>query len=253
MILYLAGSFPHLYNIKKERALMERIEKKHEYHRLTSFYYAKTCDTVLSLKGERMGIEPVMSEKGKGKTNQDFDNLKENTETRIKILVKKYDWIKDWRFIGNIAFKSGRRKTEMKKLADAGEEVSWGANILVTYINHKGKERKTCMIMRHKPKPYSHIDLQSWEKNPTMEDLKKQMKDTWIYLTSGGTVENPTAVALSKLGEYDERCLKPTPAKGKQHRFTLFFKKWIKFTLCGINIFGEDAEAVLLEKIRKEV
>ena len=252
MILYLAGSFPHLYSLKKEKELMEKIEKKHEYHRLTSFYYPQTCNTVLQLKGERMGIEPVLAEKkSKGKTGDDFEKLVKNSQIQIESLMKRYPWILSWRWAGDIAFKAGRRKTEIKKKADAGEEVSFGANMIVTYLDEKNKKRETQMLLRHKDKPFYSFNLKSWEAHPTKEDLQKQMKGIWIYLSSGGTIENPKAVVLTTLGEYPIACLKHAEAKGQKGRFSLSFSRWIKFTLRGLDIFGEDAESKLFEKIKR--
>lgn len=53
MILYLAGGFPSLNNIKEERKIFDNINQQgKEYHRLVSFYYPKTIETVLTLKKE---------------------------------------------------------------------------------------------------------------------------------------------------------------------------------------------------------
>jgi len=61
-ILFLAGSFPHLTSVKKERELMQSIEKRGKtYNRLVSFYYPKTIETVLTLKKERI------DDQGRGK------------------------------------------------------------------------------------------------------------------------------------------------------------------------------------------
>lgn len=251
MILYLAGSFPHLYSISKEKELMKSIEKKHEYHRLVSFFYPKTCDTVLTLRGERMGIEPVLSEKGKGKTAKDFEKTKANTLIIAERLKKRFDWILDFRWAGDITFKEGRRKTDVQAAAERGEEVSFGLNMVMTYLDEKKKKRETQIIMRHKDKPFYSINLKSWVKNPQRSDLVKQMKGVWILLSSGGTIEKPKAIVLTTLGEYKEECLVNAEAKGQAGRFALQFAKWAKFTLCSTNIFGEDAEAKLFEKIRK--
>jgi len=51
--LFLAGSFPHLTNLNNERKLKESIEAKGKtYNRLVSFFYLKTCATVLTLQEE---------------------------------------------------------------------------------------------------------------------------------------------------------------------------------------------------------
>lgn len=56
MILYLSGNFPQLADIKKERAMAERLvlDLKLDYHRLMTFYYKKHCRTILTVaKGLR--------------------------------------------------------------------------------------------------------------------------------------------------------------------------------------------------------
>lgn len=53
MKLYLAGSFPHLTNLKNERKLKESIESRGKtYNRLVSFFYPATIKTVLTLQEE---------------------------------------------------------------------------------------------------------------------------------------------------------------------------------------------------------
>jgi hypothetical protein len=251
MILYLAGSFPHLYSLNKEKDLMKKIEKKHEYHRLTSFFYPKTCNTILQIKGERIGMKPNLMETKKGKTNQDFEMTKEKSLKIAEILKAKHKWILDLRFTGDISFKSGRRKTEIKAAADRGEEVSFGLNMTMTYLDEKNKKRETQIIIRHKDKPFYNVYLKSYIPNPTKEDLIKQMVGIWIYLLAGGTVEKPKAIALTKLGEYPPECIADASAKGQRGRFVLHFNKWIKYTLLGNTIFGEDAEIELFNKLRK--
>ena len=55
MVLYLAGNFVTLTNLDKERALKDAIlTRGKEYHRLVSYFYPKTVDTVLTLKNEEL-------------------------------------------------------------------------------------------------------------------------------------------------------------------------------------------------------
>ncbi len=55
MILYLAGSFPLLTNLNKERAFKESIEARGKsYNRLVSQFYPKTVATVLALREEEI-------------------------------------------------------------------------------------------------------------------------------------------------------------------------------------------------------
>ena len=51
IILYIAGNFPLLNNPKREKHFKETlISKRRPYHRLVSFYYPKTCNTVIAIK-----------------------------------------------------------------------------------------------------------------------------------------------------------------------------------------------------------
>ena len=53
MVLYLAGNFPLLNDINKEREFMRSIHNRGKpYHRLVSYFYPRTCQTVLQLKRE---------------------------------------------------------------------------------------------------------------------------------------------------------------------------------------------------------
>lgn len=53
MILYWAGNFPQLSDIRKERAFTNRLIKEHgRCNRLISFYYLKEAETVLKIKKE---------------------------------------------------------------------------------------------------------------------------------------------------------------------------------------------------------
>jgi len=53
MVLFLAGNFPLLNDLDKERDFMNKIHAQGKgYHRLVSFYYPKTVETVLTLKKE---------------------------------------------------------------------------------------------------------------------------------------------------------------------------------------------------------
>lgn len=230
---------------------MKKIEKRSEYHRLTSFYYPQTCNTVLTLKGERMGIEPVLAEKKLGKTNKDFLQAKETSLIVAENLKKKHKWILDLRFAGDISFRSSRRKSEIKEAADRGEEVSFGLNMVMTYLDKKNKKKETQIIIRHKPKPFYNVYLKSYVENPTAPDLVKQMDGIWIYLLSGGTPDKPKAIALTRLGEYPPECIADASSKGHKNQFVLHFNKWIKYTLVGTTILGDDAEVELFEKIRR--
>ncbi len=70
IILYIAGNFPLLNNPKREKHFKEvLISKGRPYHRLVSFYYPKTCKTVLDIKkgdlnGEKERKDSTGSRKG---------------------------------------------------------------------------------------------------------------------------------------------------------------------------------------------
>jgi hypothetical protein len=258
MNLVLAGSFPHLYNVEKEKKLKALIEKGgYPYNRLASFYYPKTCDTLLKIKGEEMGIEPVMSEpkeKKRGRFDMDFEKAKKASLEASEALKKKFDWILDFRWAGDITFKPGRLKSGVKEQADKGEEVSFGLNMIMTYLDEKKKKKETQIVIRHKAKPFYEYTFKSYVPKPTKEDLVKQMEKIWILLESGGTPAKPKAVILTRLGEYPFECIKNAEGKKKGHagQFRIAFAKWAKYTLCdSVDIFGEDPIEALFLKIRK--
>jgi hypothetical protein len=58
MILYLAGNFPQLSHIRKERAFVENLHKAgFDYNRLVSFYYQKEAEVVLRIKSDSLRKE----------------------------------------------------------------------------------------------------------------------------------------------------------------------------------------------------
>lgn len=65
MNLYFAGNFPQLSDIEKERAFLRKIETAgFPYNRLVSFSFRKETNTVLSLRKERKGNDPVFEQDG---------------------------------------------------------------------------------------------------------------------------------------------------------------------------------------------
>ena len=225
---------------------MEGIQARgREYHRLVSFYYPKTVNTVIQLKKES-GME------GKFKIEQDFLRAKENTLKMGEALLKKYDWIKSFRWKGDISFKSNRSKKSVKKEADAGKEVSFGLDQVMTFIDVNGVERTADIIMRYKPTPFYDVYFKAMKENPTPNDLKEQMKDVWIYLASGGSPEAPKAIIVTRLGEYPIQCIKNAEGnKGHKGRFKVAFSKFIAWKPSNMkNLFGETTDSEF-EKIRK--
>lgn len=242
MKLFLAGNFPLLNDIDKERVFMNRIlDNGRDYNRLVSFFYPKTCETVLTLRKEM-----------KGKTQTDFELAREKSLQMAESLKKKFPWMKDFRFVGDSGFKPGRKKKAMKKLADEGEEVSFGLNMILTYENEKGETEETEVILRHKDKPFYDIHFKSFVDNPKINNLIAQWEDTWIILFSGGTIGDPKAVIVAKFGEYPAECFVDASHKGHPGRWKLSFAKWLKWVPCNmVDIFGNDPVKEQFEKIRK--
>ena len=225
---------------------MEKIQAQgREYHRLVSYFYPKTCETVLQLKKESLMGKTF-------KIEADFLRAKENTQRMGEALKKKYDWIKDFRWKGDISFKPNRSKKSMQTEADAGKEVSFGLDQVMTYIDLKGKEQQTDIIMRFKPTPFYDVYFKAMKENPTSDDLVAQMKDTWIYLASGGTSESPKAIIVTKLGEYPKACfVNAEGTHGHKGRFKIAFNKFIKWRPVTLKtIFGETVDTEF-EKMRK--
>jgi hypothetical protein len=212
-----------------------------------SFYYPKTVETVLTLKKESLMSE----EKKTFRIEEDFLKAKENTIKMGNALKEKFDWIKDFRWRGDISFKPNRSKKSVKQDSDAGKEVSFGLDQIMTYIDENGIEKWSPIIMRFKPTPFYDVYFKAMKENPTPADLIEQMKDVWIYLGSGGTPENPKAIILTKLGEYPIECIVNAEGnKGHKGRFKIAFNKWVKWNATNVpNIFGETSDK-LFDKIR---
>ena len=53
IVLFLAGNFPQLSKIEKEKAMSDHITSLgYEYHRLMTFFYIKDCRTILTVGKE---------------------------------------------------------------------------------------------------------------------------------------------------------------------------------------------------------
>lgn len=188
-----------------------------------------------------------------GKTEKDFLEAKNKTLAIADRLIRKYPWILSFRFKGDSDYHLFRKREDMRKIAEEGEEVSFGLNMIMTYLDEKNKERETEVVLRHKDKPFYNIHFKALADNPTKDDLIKQWKDTWIILFSGGTVETPKAVIVAKFGEYPLECFVNASHKGHPGRWKLEFTRFLKWIPFGIiDIFGNDPIKEQFEKIRKQ-
>jgi len=186
-----------------------------------------------------------------GVIEKDFLKAKEITERVTASLLKKYPWMKSFRFMGDISYRPSRRKEYIKAAVDRGEEVSFGLNMELTYLDLKGKKRTTEVIVKYKDHPFYDINFKTYTNNPTTDDLIRQFKDTWIILASGGTPEEPTAFLVTKLGEYPVQCFVDASSKGHRNRWKIAFHKYLKWKpVKQVSLFGETIAAEF-DKIRR--
>ena len=199
-----------------------------------------------------------MSDKKPFKIEEDFLKAKENAENMSKSLLEKFPWIKSFRFKGDSSFTPGRSKEKIKKKAEAGEEVSFGLNQEMIYIDLKGDEKRVDIIMKYKPKPFYSINLKAMSKNPTVEEFINQMKDTWVYLASGGSPENPKSVLITKIDWFPIQCFKLIVEKDSKFkstgRFRINFGKVISWkSVKSIDLFGKRTATEEIKKIRLDI
>ena len=189
-------------------------------------------------------------ERGKGIIEQDFLKAKEITFRVAEGLLRKYRWMKEFRFMGDIEYHPSRRKEGIKAAVDRGEEVSFGLNMELTYLDRNGHPLKTEVIIKYKDHPFYDVSFKSYVNNPSLKDLVEQFRDIWIILASGGDPEEPSAFIVTKLGEYPVQCFVDASAKGHRGRWKIAFNKYLKWKpVKGINLFGESI-AKEFEKIR---
>jgi hypothetical protein len=186
-----------------------------------------------------------------GQIETDFIKAKEITERITAALLKKYKWMKSFRFMGDIEFHPSRRKEGIKAAVDRGEEVSFGLNMELVYLDLNGKECNTEVIVKYKDHPFYDVHFKSYVPNPTPNDLVKQFEDTWIILASGGDPEEPTAFIVTRLGEYPIQCFVDASSKGHRGRWKIAFNKYLKWKpVKSVSLFGDTIENEF-EKIRR--
>lgn len=193
----------------------------------------------------------MSEERGQGIIEKDFLKAKEITERVTSSLLKKYPWMCKFRFKGDISYRPSRRKEGIKAAVDRGEEVSFGLNMELLYVDQNDDHKVTEVIVKYKDHPFYDISFKTYTNNPTTDDLIKQFKDIWIILASGGTPEEPTAFLVTKLGEYPVQCFVDASSKGHRNRWKIAFNKYLKWKpVKQVNLFGETIAAEF-EKIRR--
>lgn len=193
----------------------------------------------------------MSEERGQGVIERDFLKAKEITERVANALMKKYSWMISFRFMGDISYHPSRKKETIKAAVDRGEEVSFGLNMELTYLNQLDQECYTEVIIKYKELPFYDVHFKSYVPNPTSDDLIKQFENTWIILASGNTPEDPSAFIVTRLGEYPVQCFVDASAKGHRGRWKIAFNKYLKWKpVKAVSLFGETI-ANEFEKIRK--
>jgi len=187
-----------------------------------------------------------------GRFETDFIHAKKNAEKMSQMLLKKYRWMKSIRFLGDIAFKPNRTKESVDLAQSRGEEISFGLNMELSYIDLLSKEKKAEIIFRFKPKPFYDVYFKPYKKNPTTENLIEQFKDTWVICGSGNMPESPKAFAVFKVSELPTGCFVPCHEHGKIIKFKIAFAKWVQWNSTGqiINLFGGNIIDDLFGQIR---
>ena len=191
-------------------------------------------------------------EKLLGRTEADFLKAKSNSERMSQALLKKYPWVKNIRFKGDIGFRSSRKKLDIERDIAKGKEVSFGLNQEMVYEDFKGNFQKTDIIFRFKELPFYEVYLKSYKRKPTIEDLIEQLKDTWIILGSGNVPEEPKAMIIFKAEMLPRQCFVPVLEYKKVVKFKINFAKWIRWVPNHqADIFGNNLVDEMFKKIRK--
>ena len=187
-----------------------------------------------------------------GRTEADFLHARENSERMSQALLKRYSWIKGFRFKGDINFRSSRKKADVERDVAKGKEVSFGLNQEMTYEDFKGNFQKVDVIFRFKELPFYEIYLKSYKRKPTIEDLIEQFKNTWIILGSGNIPEEPKAMIIFKADILPKQCFVPVLEYGKVVKFKVSFSKWLRWVAGKqADIFGDNLVNEMFKKIRR--
>jgi len=185
-------------------------------------------------------------------TEYDFLQAKDRSERMAQSLMKRFKWIKAIRFKGDVKFHPGRNKASAERDAKLGLEVSFGLNMEMTYLDLKNQEKKCEVIFRFKEKPFHNIFFKSYKKNPTIQDLIDQFKNTWIILASGNIPEDPKAYVVAQTKNYPNLCFTPQYDKGKIVKYRIAFGSWAKWVPAKqFDIFGNNSVDEIFERIRK--
>ena len=187
-----------------------------------------------------------------GRFETDFLAAKSHAEEMSEMLLKKYRWMRRFRFLGDVAFRPNRTKESVDLAQRRGEEISFGLNMELLYLDLKGQERKTEIIFRFKPKPFYDIYFKPYKKNPTTENLIEQFKNTWVICGSGNIPEAPKAFAVFKVSKLPTGCFAPVHEHGKIIKYKIAFQKYSRWNSTGqiINLFGGNIIDDLFNQIR---
>lgn len=185
-------------------------------------------------------------------TERDFLQAKSNAERMSASLLKRFSWMKSFRWKGDATFHPGRRKESVEREAANGKETSFGLNMELTYLDLNNQEKTAEVIFRFKEKPFYDAAFKSYKKNPTTQDLIDQYKHTWIIFASGGTPEDPKAYIVAKLGDYRDLCFTPQTEHGRITKYRMSFARWAKWNSANqVDIFGHLSINERFEQIRR--
>jgi len=178
-----------------------------------------------------------VKEPGKGKTQLDFEYARENSIILAKRLMSKFPWIVNIDFCGDPNFRSGRRKELMKKLYDKGEEISFGLNMNMTYLDFNNIKKQTEVVLKYKPRaPFNYILVKCFVEKATIYDCYEQWKNIWLIPFTGGTVHNPKSVAVVKVGNLNPKLhIRPVKSDKVRGAFRLHFLKYTKWCSLSAN------------------
>lgn len=186
-----------------------------------------------------------------GRIESDVLQAKENAEKMANSLLKKYLWMKSFRFLGDVTFTPGRSKESVERDVKSGKETSFGLNMELLYLDLKHREKKTEVLFRFKEKPFVDVFFKSYKQNPTVKDLVDQLRNTWMILGSGGIPELPKAYIVAKISDYPELCFTPQHDHGKIVKYRISFARWSKWIPSNqIDIFGKNTVDEMIGRIR---
>jgi hypothetical protein len=190
-------------------------------------------------------------ERKMGRIESDVLRAKENAERMANSLLKKYPWMKSFRFIGDTSFTPNRSKKKIEKEVKEGKDVSFGLNMELSLLDMNNKEKRIEILFRFKEKPFFDVFFKSYKENPTIKDLRDQLKNTWMILGSGNTPEEPKAYVVAKIAEYPDICFTPQHDHGRIVKYRINFAKWSKWIpVEQVDLFGVKTIDEMMGRMR---